>query len=271
MARDYRVDRDHHEVSNSHVTRAVRIVHALATTLEELGLELVLDTRHAPDGQFRARVGDWSVPVRLSEKSAPGGAPTPHYTTGRFKTLPAWQARRQKQFISTGNLTLQVGGAYGLRAGRQLRFSDTRNHRLEEVVSGVVREIEMRLLEHQQEQQEREVDAREQQQRWTKAVEDAAIRATRAYRADVLTQRARSWREWRNTAAYIHEVERHLAGRPEQERAAAIEWIEWSRRHLARTDPMRDVHAVPVTPALTQEFLAPHLQNWVGPFGRFPA
>lgn len=147
-ARAYRADRDRQEVSASALARATRLVHALAATLEVLGYDF-RSGEHTPDGQFLVVGEGGSIPIRISEKSAPGGAAV-GYDPWRTRPLPAWQARRHTQFIPTGRLTILVGGQYGGAHGRQCRFNDTKARPLEDCLPLVVREVETRLFERRQ-------------------------------------------------------------------------------------------------------------------------
>lgn len=269
IAKVYQQDRDVHEVSSAHLARAVRIVHALATAFDEAGLPLALRPGRA-DGQFQVRSGRWGESVKLSEKSAPGGAPVPHYNLRSARRLPAWQARRQKQFIATGKLTIVVGGSYSFY-NRQFRFSDTRSHSLEDVLADVVREVEMRLVERGQEDIEKEREELELRQRWEEVLDAAELRAVEAHRAEVLSMRATRWRQWQDQMAYIADLELRLEELPEDERSTATEWVEWSRTTLKELDPFRSRHGMPDAPAPTREFVEPHLRGWAGSSRAFRA
>lgn len=270
LAKAYREDRDRHEVSAGELARATRIVHALATTFEELGYEFRVGGR-TPDGQFVVVSEGGKVPVRISEKSAPGGGPVPHYNLRRGRPLPDWQARRQKEFIPTGQLTILVGGQYGGGDGRQCRFSDTKTRRLEDLVPAVVREVEMRFFERRQDQAEAEREDREQEQRWQAVLADAEHRASEAFRADVLSQRATAWRVWHEQARYVDELAGHVADLPEAEEVASAEWLSWARQRLKATDPTLVSHDMPVAPAPTKDFLQPHIRGWAGAYREFNA
>jgi hypothetical protein len=269
IAKAYQQDQDIHEVSSAHLARAVRIVHALAAAFDETGLPLALRPGRA-DGQFHVRSGRWGESIKLSERSEPGGAPVPHYSLRGGKRLPAWQARRQKQFVPTGKLTIVVGGNYSFH-NRRFRFSDTRSHSLEDELPDVVREVEMRLFEHRQEDLEKEREERELQQRWEEVLDAAEWRAVEAHRAEVLSQRATRWRQWQDQMAYIDELATRLEELADDERGAAIDWVEWSRRRLHEVDPFRDSHGMPEPPAPTREFVEPHLRGWAGSSRAFRA
>jgi hypothetical protein len=270
MAHAYREDRDRHEVSAGQLARATRIVHALATIFDELAYDFRAG-RPTPDGQFVVCVEGWDVPIRISEKSAPGGASIPHYNLRRGHPLPRWQAKRQKEFISTGQLTILVGGQYGGREGRQSRFSDTKTRRLEDLLTAVVREVEMRFFERRQDQLEAEREDREQEERWQRALADAERRAAEAFRADVLARRATRWRQWHEQATYVDELADQLPKLSEPERAATEGWVAWARQHLTATDPTLLGHGMPAAPEPTREFVAPHLRGWVGAHRSFNA
>ena len=262
VAKAYQQDEDIHEVSSAHLPRAVRIVHALAVAFDEAGLPLGLRPGRA-DGQFHVSSGRWGESLKLSEKSAPGGAPVLRYNLRSGKRLPAWRARRQKQFIPTGKLTVVVGGNYSFY-DRRFRFSDTRSHSLEDVLPDVVREVEMRLFERGQEDIEKEREERELQQRWEDVLDVAELQAVEEHRAEVLSQRATRWRQWQDQMAYIAELELRLDQLPDEMRRSAVEWVEWSRKRLQDVDPFRSSHGMPDPPAPTREFVEPHLRGWAG-------
>ena len=269
-ARAYRDDLDRHEVSHVALARATRIVHALAEVFDELGIEFKAGAQRTPDGQFTVMRDGYKVALRLSEKSAAGGAPVPHYNLRRGRPLPAWQARRQKEFISTGQLTILIGGQYG--AGlRQARFSDTKTRKLEDLLPSVVREMEMRFLERDQERSEAEREDQEQERRWQQVLADAELRAIEVYRAEVLVQRSRTWRDWQDQMAYADAVAARIRELPPQRREDTEQWLLWVRRHLAESDPGRAGHGLPATPKLTREFLEPHVRGWVGSYREFGA
>ena len=248
VARAYRDDRDNQEVSTAHVARAVRIVHALALAVEDAGLSVLFDTSSTPQGQFRVRAGPWCVSFRISEKAAPGGKALPYWDSRTFRAMPAWQKRRQTQFVSTGKLTVSVGGAYGHGSGRQLRFSDGRRHTLEDVLSGVVQELEMELLEHQQDETESQRRERELDQRWQLVLADAQARATEAFRSETLSKRAAVWEAWQQQAGYVAALGQHTDTLSGEERAGVEEWLDWCRARLTATDPRRLNHTMPTTP-----------------------
>jgi len=268
LAKRYQQERDLHEVSRDHLARATRIVHALAVAFDQADLPMDLRPGKA-DGQFHVRSGRWGETIKLSEKSAPGGDPIPHFYSRRGQRLPAWEARRQKQFISTGKLTVVVGGPY-YGQGRQYRFSDGRNHSLEEVLPDVVREVEMRLFERGQQDREAEREEQEQQARWEVVLDAAEKRAAEAFRAEALAARAQRWRAWQDERAYVDGLRASNLG--EDPRADGVsEWIAWSEARLDATDPLKADHGLPTPPPPTRSFVEPHLRGWAGQLRAFRA
>ena len=270
VARAYRDDRDRHEVSASALARATRLVYVLATTLGGLGYDLRRG-EHTPDGQFLAVRDGAQVPIRLSEKSAPGGPVVPGYNPWGGRPPPAWQARRQRQFIPTGQLTILVGGQYGGAHGRRCRFNDTKARPLEHLLPSVVREIEMRFFERRQDQAENERGDREQEQRWQAVLADARSRATEAFRADVLAQRATAWRVWHEQARYVKELAHRLTTLPNSEQGAVAEWLTWARSHLETTQPFQTAQRDAPDARTDQGLPEPHIRGWVGPMRSFSA
>jgi len=85
----YRDDADRHEVSRDSLTRATRLLHALASEAQRRGHE-VTPARHGrfqynsafisslKDGQLAIGIDGFSYAIRIREQQGPGGTPNPY-------------------------------------------------------------------------------------------------------------------------------------------------------------------------------------------------
>ncbi|OUZ09478.1 hypothetical protein BHE97_10500 [Aeromicrobium sp. PE09-221] len=92
VAREYRDAPDFPCVSKAHLGRAVRVVHALALALKDVGIQLTLDPGRGPQ-RFTARLGSWSESFQILERPGTGGERMPYsYRGSQGQHLPAWLA-----------------------------------------------------------------------------------------------------------------------------------------------------------------------------------
>jgi hypothetical protein len=132
----FKQNRDFHVVSAASLSRATRILQAIAKALTEAGMIVQAPHRagNPRDGvrdQLKVISDGFSVWLKIAEKSASGGGPMPYYYPNELKRPPLWQARRHKKFIPTGRLILQIDSGYA-QDGRQCKFQDTKRTPLEE-------------------------------------------------------------------------------------------------------------------------------------------
>lgn len=264
VARAYRDAPDFQCVFKAHLGRAVRIVHALALALKEVGIQLAFDPGRGPQ-QFTARLGSWSESFQILERPGTGGERMPYgYLGPRGQRLPAWLARRQTQFVSTGRLAIDFGTTYNRPAGMRARIGDTTTRALEDMLPEVVRQIRCalrlrELLDQAQKHCEELADVE-----WQHALDTAATRANEANRSKALANRAATWRQWSDQVAYLDELEARSPELDTGRLAEVQEWVSWAREHLNATDPLQDGHAVPAPLKRTEENLRPFIRGWRG-------
>jgi hypothetical protein len=263
----FKQDRDFHAVSQSSLSRATRILQAIAKAVTEAGMivqapQRVGHPRHGVRDQLKVISGEFSVWLKIAEKSAPGGGPMPYHYPNERKRPPLWQARRHKTFIPTGRLILQIDSSYA-QDGRQCKFQDTKRTPLEEHTQAIVHEIEMRLFRHREDLLEQEREQLETEQRWDSAVEKAKTNAGEDLHARALKRQADLFAEARRVNQYADAMEDHIATLDDpKQMAEANDWLTWIRTHSTQLNPLSSGNFLPGDPQFTRIDLEPYLQGW---------
>lgn len=268
-ARAYRDAPDYHCVSKVHLSRAVQIAHALALALKEVGIQLTFEPGRGPQ-QLTARLGSLSESFQILERPGTGGERMSYgYRGPRGQGLPAWLARRQTQFVSTGRLAIDFGSTYGRPAAARARVGDTKTRALEDMLSEVVRQIRctLRLRELLDQAQEQCQELAEIE--WQLALDAAAARANETHWSKALAKRAAVWRQWSDQVTYLNELEARCPELDAGRLAEVQAWVSWGREHLKANDPLREGHAVPAPLERTEENLRPFVRGWGGQSRQF--
>jgi len=271
----YRNDADRHEVSRDSLTRATRLLHALASEAQRRGHD-VTPARHGPiqynsafisslnDGQLAIGIDGFSYAIRIREQQGPGGTPIP-YGGDRGRSLPRWRAARTTTFVPTGRLRIIIEHGYS-RDTRQAEFRDTKTRPLEDRLPAVLRELEIRAMEDGWRRQEEQRKAEAKRRRWEQAME----LARHDFRQAALAAELTSQLERRRLAA---EIDQYLAGlravlqdAGEQQPAGAPEWTDWIASYRQEIDPLRHPQVVPAVRHPSPEDLRPFLNGW-SPYG----
>jgi hypothetical protein len=266
----YRGDSDRHEVSRDALGRASRILQALAVEAERRGYSVTPVTEKRPGaelkaGQLSIGIDSFEYTLRMREKSAPGGGPSPVYSPYR-KPAPRWQMSRQSKFVPTGSLTLTICEGYR-RDGRPVEFRDTRATPLEQRLPAVLRELEIRALEDDWRRQEKERRAQEKRRRWEQAMHRAKHDLRETHRADVLRDQLERWHTANQLDEYLTAMRRAIAeATSDEERGEAERWLAWASEYRQSIDPLHHRLAMPRDPEPTPEALQPFLRGW-SPYG----
>lgn len=189
-------EKDWQYVSKEHLSRAARILEAVAREAPLRGLQVLGPSdrkagtkrdAYTPQGGHLwliADHGDYAVEVR--EIPATGGAPLAYEDRYGARRRPGWIAARQTEFVSTGRLELVLRGPIAPYDGQ--RFRDAKTSRVEDKLPALFAALEKYGLE-------------------------AAARAEDARRAKV--ERERQWQVARDRAVqeYIAQARwRHFEG-----------------------------------------------------------
>jgi hypothetical protein len=253
-ARAYREDRDRHEVSGAHLSRAVRLVHALATEAECRGYELTFvalsegqhrseSRSNIADGQFQMTIDGHRNRLRLLEKSGPGGGRVPYSPN---MSLPLWQYRRLTMLVPTGRLKIIIDRGYGHGSGRSSTYADGVRVRLEDRLPGLLQELEVRALEAGWAQEALRRADEERELRRLRGVERSNIKRREARRGEVLDDQLKAWQHTNQLRRYLVAMAGHVEALEDgQERDGAETWLSWARDHLTKLDPLQGTLAMP--------------------------
>jgi hypothetical protein len=165
---------------------------------------------------------------------------------------------------ATGQLDLELDRHWSLK-GRQARWGDRQNWKLEERLPHLFREIEERIIELERIGEERRLateraaekarrEAEEREQTWRALMREAEARAADERRVAHLRSQADAWEEADRLRRYCRAMEEAYGDHP-----ATGAWIEWVRDHAATLDPLREAPTEPDPVESTPEELQRHL------------
>ena len=268
-----------HEVSRRSLSRALRVLHALATEIDRRGFAIACvraqmeaygrsDWKPTNDGQFVATVDGHDFKLRISEKGVGLRGPWEAHKQRRQEDHDAfrfdrWDVGRIEAYDkqATGELNIALLGC----GHRQRTWGDRKRWSLEDRLPQVLRELETLADEAEQRRLERLREEEERQRAWEAAMATAKERALEAYRVKLLRQRTASWSEAEDIRAYCNAVEgRHreaLLTEPE-----AARWVDFAREYA---DRLQRLPRMPADPELGPEDLKPYLGGW-SPYGPEP-
>ena len=193
-------DRGRHAVTKEQLSRAARILHALAAEAPRRGIE-ALTPKLVPAGhdRYRAREverahlvlcaagGIYSIRVRevVSQIEAPLD-PTPSR-----RGQVAWPVARSVKVVSTGVLEVILEGAGMGYSGD--RFRDSKTITVEEKLPRIFRAIEIERLRGEWRGQERERAAAERRDRWEIAMAEARVKYEEQTKWNAFVARSNEW------------------------------------------------------------------------------
>jgi hypothetical protein len=278
--REFRDQTYTHEVSRKLLTRALRIMHALAIELDRRGHKITCvrvradaysrsEWKATEEGQFAVTLNSHEFKLRLSEKGVGLRGPWEAHKKRRDDDRNAmrfdrWDVGRIEPFDkgATGQLELSI---LSYRS-RQRAWGDRKRWNLEDRLPRLLAELEElaekaeeRRLAHEREEEER-------QRAWEAAMVLARERATRHHHLERLRRQVDAWQEAERIRRYCDAIEeRHgnaVTADPE-----ATRWLQFARQHA---DQAQRLPRMPADPELTSEDLTPFLGGW-SPHGPYRA
>lgn len=237
--------RDWQYVSKEYLSRAARILQAVADEAVRRGLQ-VLETGKASanKGQpaykpVRGHIwlvtehGDYSVTMK--EIAGPGGRTIDYQERYRNK-IPAWQSRRTTEFISTGKLELVLDGRFTSYTGQHFRDAKTKTveDRLPEVFAALDK---YKIESDRREEEQRRAEAERQRLR-DEAIARAKVEYVRHAKWEHFTKLVRRQAKVTRQRDFLESATEAIEELPEDERAAAQQYLEEMRSAVDASDPL---------------------------------
>lgn len=221
--------------------RAARIMHALAAAAEDQG--------------FAVAAPAVLKPRYMRQRTSHPGAFLFH-KNGCDLHLQMREAKN-----ASGRLTIEIL-QWGPTMGRPSSWGDRRSWRLEDKLTDVLRELLMRVVEHEDREAEKRREAERRQVAWEEAMVVARRRHAEAHRAEVLLDEVHRWEAASAIREYAAAVEVRF---PDEADAAA--WVRWAVDHADSLDPLANPVRVPADPTDPKpDELRPFLRGW-SPYG----
>lgn len=153
---------------------------------------------------------------------------------------------------------------------RQSAWRDGERTQIEDCLAQILQEMELRA-DHFEQLRQAEVLRRETAKRdWEAAFEKARGRMEEAHRSSVLTEQLERWQSCAQLDSYIQAMTAAVrVMNDESKRAAAKDWISWTRSYRSKLDPLSQELRIPAAPRPTPENMKPFLGNlsFYGPSG----
>ena len=138
---------------------------------------------------------------------------------------------------------------------------------MEDLLSALLRELEIRAREDSQRKQEQEQQAAQKRLRWERAMEQARHEFREAERIEELTRQLGAWRLAADLDSYLSAMREQIrAITSGAERAAAESWLTWISEYRSWIDPLRHSPRMPPDRKPSNEDLQPFLHGW-SPYG----
>ncbi|WP_209715731.1 hypothetical protein [Marmoricola sp. OAE513] len=277
----YKADPDQHMVTKESLSRATRLLHALATEATRRGhtvssrklkgLDAGAFRTAIGNGQLEVTVGDFTYGILIAEK--PGKGSKRQDIRYRYpyepprKTQPMWREIRQNTFVPTGQLSITIVAKGSNRDGRPLIFNDGARKALDQRLGEVLWEMEVRALEDARDARRAEAAAAAKQRRWEAAMEEAKRLLVESHRGDVLDRQTKAWRKANERREYVAAMTATvgaMAAGEDRDRAQA--WLDWCTDSIGPADPLQGTLKVPTSPEPNAQNLQPFLNGW-SPYG----
>lgn len=266
----FRKRRERHEVTRASLPRASLILQGLVVEAESRGYQVTESPDKkvyagyeqswaaSKDGHIVIEVDGERHALRVHEEGLKSrtlyGRPDTRIGTG------ANGFRGQRPRIGdyekggTGRLSLTLVSGYSRRGST---WGDRKSWRLEEKLPALLRELDIRRAEAKERVREEQRKRVEREQAWEEAKAVAKQRLLEHLRTETLGEQLRRWTRARQIRAFCDAVE---AASPTAEVRA---WLDWSRSHADRIDPLVAGVGVPVLPEeIPPGELRPFLDGW---------
>ncbi|MDX2375629.1 hypothetical protein M4I32_02305 [Microbacterium sp. LRZ72] len=274
VARAYLDDVSWQYVSKEHVSRAARVLHALASEAERRGVKIQLPAqvaankdrhkRHPMKGHlwFVTSDGDYSVEIR--EIPGTGGAKR-DYSYSPPKGTPTWIWRRNTEFVSTGRLELILDGRRTPYQGQH--FRDAKATRVEDKLGDVFAALERYEIEAGWAEERRVREGAERRRRWEAALENAKREFAWQARWDHFSRMVAQQDDLKRRRVFLDAAVAAAETLAGEEHTAVLTYLDEMHRAVDKIDPLAEPKLiVPEVPTPTEAELAPLMKGW-SPYG----
>lgn len=253
VARAFLDQPDLQYVTKDSVSRAARILHAIATEAVKRGIKIQMpgvDGQLQPGQKWGHLVlvsEDGPYAVTIKEVSGKGGAKLDYAERYRStRKRPGWQRARTTEFIPTGSLQLILDGRLSTYGGKYIK--DTTRIKLEDRLSELFAAFDKYKLQAEWQEEQKRLEAEEQERRRVLAIERATQKYYAQARWDHFAALVQRQEDTTRQRAFLAAAHGRLGGLDEPERSQAKEHLEQMGKQVDKSDPL-------ATPSL----LLPHI------------
>ncbi|MFK0042421.1 hypothetical protein ACIQTW_21505 [Paenarthrobacter sp. NPDC090517] len=271
IVKAYVSNKEWHYVSSEHVSRAARILQAIAAEASKRGMELLTaqeatkDSRYATRSHLALRTTAGVYSVKIKEISGPGTSKTRPRRWDEPKTKPAWVEARGWEFVGTGKLELIVNGPETPYNGAQYR--DTKSGTVEDKLPDLIRSLEIYQLRTASKEQKRQREKEERHHRWETAMASAKEQYSEHVRWEHFKENSRTWAAIKQHRSFLDAARVAAESYTGGDSDAILQQLDQAGQTLDTIDPLRDLSLIlPKVPEPTPEDLKPFLGSW-SPYG----
>lgn len=276
VVRQFRDDRDRHEVTKAQLPRVLRVLQALVVGAENQGFSVsnvgepegrrtYLSWTGPRDGHICLTKNGHSEALRVHEDGLPSRAwweqqhrtwSSPYSFGGKKEKTPA-PGYEEK---ATGRIVLNFVGY--ARFHRPSSWGDSARKSLEDQLPLVLFEAEARLADEEAREREAERKAELRRVKWEEAVAKAKLLFLDSRCAEILENDVDLWERATRIRAYCDAVEAEFPGEVTAD-PDTRDQVAWARRHADRLDPLDKPPRPPLDPEhISGEDLRPFLRGW---------
>lgn len=272
-------DRDWQYVTRDHVSRAARILQALADESPKRGVDVVAPARSKTMSPYEARkarhshlilrtsAGAYSVTAK--ELAGRGGQQLTPRMWNERRARPAWVENRGWEFVPSGRLDLIVDGPCAPYGGDHYR--DAKTIRVEDRLPEVFRSLEIYRLRAEWRERGRLREAEEHKARWEAAMSAARHRHDQHVRWQHFEHAEQEWQRLARQREFLSLARAAARCVDSSVRGALDAQLDLVEAALSGADPLQNPELlVPRVPEPSPEDLKPYLHGWspYGPDGR---
>jgi hypothetical protein len=252
--------------------RALRLVHALLTTVERGGHTCAASSVDAAPASHRRRSArpHFTVTAQgqtvdllvLQEQDRAEHVPTEKELAEAKKY--SWVRIPRFDYTPSERLRVVLSGGQLHRASE---WADSTERPLEEQLAEIVQEIGLRGEAAERKRLADLEAARQKQLRWEAAMAEAREEYAEEYRVKHLESQEVAWRRATGLGEYLQAARALVAALPPgPERTQAEQWAEWATGHVAHLHLMAQRFRLPDIPEPRPDDLKPFLRGW-SPYG----